>query len=414
MATVGRDTMATGSPESDILGSPPRPMLHDDHRSRRGCHVAIALTAASTGAFLACGGRALDEQRPASPDAASSLVDATAPSDASHAVPPNESGTPAPIAEAGTASGAGPDAPPPSDPCGGSGDVYSLDVEGPQGPLQLGVQRYTNVGVTWYVYAQPGELNLMFESGAGPAGSLQVWGPGNALPAPGTYPQGPSNTGPSLEIADYSEGCNISSGTMTISELASAWPDGGTVSGNVSSLRMSFDVVCGGDTIRGCVRYVGDGPYPHDAGSSGVVTGVPFDAGSSADLLPLCADAGYAIYVAGSGNAAVQGLVGTTGASGTWRAGLTSGSMLDLQAETPLEWGITASSDFVNGSYLAAGNTYTSSPSSSLSIHSDRGGGRARLSLDHERAARQLPARGAHGHGERRSERSTSCSSRST
>jgi hypothetical protein len=59
----------------------------------------------------------------------------------------------------------------------------------------------------------------------------------------------------------------------------------------------------------------------------------------------------------------VNGLVGVTGAKGTWSAGLVSGSILGLKAETPEEWSINAESDPVSGTGLTAGSTYTTSGS---------------------------------------------------
>jgi hypothetical protein len=266
-------------------------------------------------------------------------------------------------ATAGDAPDAGDAAPDDSDPsahCSGSTrDVFYLAFGGAQGPLATGAQTYTNLDATWYAYASPGELNFFVETGAGPGSSFQIWVPNAAPLAPGTYPQG-SNTGPSLDIADYDEGCTITSGTLTVDDIASSWPDGGTLSGNVSSLVMSFDVVCGGDQVRGCVRYTGDGPYP-PGDDGGTTHGSPFDGGSSADLLSLCAAASKAIYVAGTEGTGVNGLVGVTGATGTWSAGLTSGSLLQLKAETPEEWNVTAESDPTSGTGLASGTTYTTS-----------------------------------------------------
>ncbi|MGD0530152.1 MAG: hypothetical protein ABSE49_33770 [Polyangiaceae bacterium] len=49
-----------------------------------------------------------------------------------------------------------------------------------------------------------------------------------------------------------------------------------------------------------------------------------------------------------------------------WSAGLTSGSSLDVKIEGQSDWEITAVSNFVAGSYLEAGTTYTSTPGNNL------------------------------------------------
>ena len=171
--------------------------------------------------------------------------------------------------------------------CSGSTrDVFYMAVGGPQGPLATGVQTYTNLDANWYAYASPGELNFFVDTGGGSGSSFQIWVPGDALLASGTYPLG-SSEALSLDLAVYDEGCTITSGSLTVDEIASSWPDGGTLSGNVSSLLLSFDVVCGSNQVRGCVRYAGDGPYP-PGDDGGTVQGSPFDGGSSADLLSLC------------------------------------------------------------------------------------------------------------------------------
>lgn len=132
-------------------------------------------------------------------------------------------------------------------------DVFYLDVQGPSGPLQLGEITETNAGANWFVALQP-ELNIMLETETGPVGSVQVWTPDSTPVVPGTYPQGSSNKGPSIDVVVVEEGCHLSSGSFTLLDLQYDWPDTST-SGDVSSLLLSFDLVCGDDTLRGCVRY---------------------------------------------------------------------------------------------------------------------------------------------------------------
>jgi hypothetical protein len=132
-------------------------------------------------------------------------------------------------------------------------DVFYLDVQGPSGPLQLGEITETNAGANWFVALQP-ELNIMLETETGPVGSVQVWTPDSTPVVPGTYPQGPSNKGPSIDVVVVEEGCQLSSGSFTLLDLQYDWPDTST-SGDVSSLLLSFDLVCGDDTVRGCIRY---------------------------------------------------------------------------------------------------------------------------------------------------------------
>ncbi len=137
--------------------------------------------------------------------------------------------------------------------CAVGKDVFYLDVQGPSGPLQLGEIMETDVGAHWFVALQP-ELNIMLATETGPVGSVQVWTPDSTPAVPGTYPQGPSNKGPSIDVVVVNEGCHLSSGSFTLLDLQYEWPDS-SVSGDVTSLLLTFDLVCGGDTIRGCVRY---------------------------------------------------------------------------------------------------------------------------------------------------------------
>jgi hypothetical protein len=135
-------------------------------------------------------------------------------------------------------------------------DVFYIDVGGPAGPLQLGeITRIgADAGTNWYVELQP-ELDVMLATATGPVGDVQVWTPDSTPVVPGTYPQGPSNKGPSIDIDIVEEGCHLSSGTLTVVDLQYDWPDGAT-SGDVTSLLLSFDLVCDtNNTLRGCVRY---------------------------------------------------------------------------------------------------------------------------------------------------------------
>lgn len=104
------------------------------------------------------------------------------------------------------------------------------------------------------------------------------------------------------------------------------------------------------------------------------------DAGSwTADPLAApCIDAGYAMVVNANGYAGLRGVYQITGASGTWSAGLSSSSRLEVTILAPARWGITATSDFVNGSYISAGMTYVPGQSDNLPvllIAVDGGGG---------------------------------------
>jgi hypothetical protein len=137
--------------------------------------------------------------------------------------------------------------------CAVGKDVFYLDVQGPSGPLQLGEIMETDVGAHWFVALQP-ELNIMLATETGPVGSVQVWTPDSSPAVPGTYTQGPSNKGPSIDVVVVDEGCHLSSGSFTLLDLRYDWPDS-SVSGDVTSLLLSFDLVCGADTLRGCVRY---------------------------------------------------------------------------------------------------------------------------------------------------------------
>jgi hypothetical protein len=137
--------------------------------------------------------------------------------------------------------------------CSVDQDVFYIDVEGPAGPLQLGEITKTEAGTYWFVELQP-ELNVMLATENGPVGDVQVWTPDSTPVIPGTYPQGPSSTGPTIDVAVVKEGCHLTSGTFTLVDLEYTWPDGST-SGDVTSLLLSFDLVCGSNTLRGCVRY---------------------------------------------------------------------------------------------------------------------------------------------------------------
>ena len=135
----------------------------------------------------------------------------------------------------------------------GGQDVFYLDVEGPSGPLQQGEITKTNSGTSWFVSLQP-ELNVMLAGPTGPVGSIQVWTPDSSPAVPGTYPQGPTAKGTSIDVVVIEQPCHLSSGTLTVLDLQYDWPDGST-SGDVTSLLMSFDLMCGNESLRGCVRY---------------------------------------------------------------------------------------------------------------------------------------------------------------
>jgi hypothetical protein len=132
-------------------------------------------------------------------------------------------------------------------------DVFYIDVGGPPGPLQIGEITHTDVNTHWYVALQP-ELNVMLATADGPVGDVQVWTPDSTPVAPGTYPQGPSTSGPTIDVAVVEQGCHLTSGTFTLLDLQYDWPDG-SASGDVTSVLLSFDLVCGSNTLRGCVRY---------------------------------------------------------------------------------------------------------------------------------------------------------------
>jgi hypothetical protein len=119
--------------------------------------------------------------------------------------------------------------------------------------LQSGEITRTDAGTYWFVALQP-ELEIMLASPTGPVGTIQVWTPDSSPVAPGTYPQGPSSNGTSIDVEVIQQPCHLSSGTLTVVDLAYDWPDGSTM-GDVNSLLMSFDLMCDQDRLRGCVRY---------------------------------------------------------------------------------------------------------------------------------------------------------------
>ena len=137
--------------------------------------------------------------------------------------------------------------------CSVGQDVFYLDVEGPSGPLQHGEITQTNSGTSWFVALQP-ELNVMLATPTGPVGSIQVWTPDSTPVVPGTYPQAASGSGTSIAVVVVEEPCHLSSGTLTVLDLQYNWPDG-SPSGDVTSLLLTFDLMCGTDSLRGCVRY---------------------------------------------------------------------------------------------------------------------------------------------------------------
>jgi hypothetical protein len=137
--------------------------------------------------------------------------------------------------------------------CATGQDVFYLDVGGADGPLQAGEITRTQAATDWFVELQP-ELNIMLATADGPVGDIQVWTPDSSPVTPGTYVQGPSNKGPSIDVVVIEEGCHLVSGTFTLVDLTYDWPDG-SVMGDVTSLLLSFNLVCQGNTIKGCVRY---------------------------------------------------------------------------------------------------------------------------------------------------------------
>jgi len=211
------------------------------HRALAGAFFSISLGASS--AMFACRGPDSNEYEP--PEG---LEDASSSLDAAR------DGM---ISGDGSASADGlavpPDASYPLSRCAVDQDVFYLDVEGPAGPLQLGEIMHTSDGAHWFVSLQP-ELNVMLATETGPVGSIQVWTPSGAPVLPGTYPQGPTSKGPSIDVVVIEEGCQLTSGSFTLLDLQYDWPDTST-SGVVKSLLMSFDLVCDSDTIKGCVRY---------------------------------------------------------------------------------------------------------------------------------------------------------------
>lgn len=153
------------------------------------------------------------------------------------------------------------DAPPDTDasipelaPCAISRDVFYVDVEGPQGTVELGAHTFTETNASWYVSLQP-ELDVMLLSGSSLGAEAQLYTSNDAPPLPGTYPQDSSNTtGPWLSVIIGSTGCGASSGTLTIVDLQYA-PTDASSTVPVTSLAMWFDVQCNIDSYRGCVRY---------------------------------------------------------------------------------------------------------------------------------------------------------------
>jgi hypothetical protein len=137
--------------------------------------------------------------------------------------------------------------------CSISQDVFYIDVTGSQGRLALGESTHTDMGTNWFVELQP-ELNVMLETSTGPVGNIQVWTADSSPAVPGTYPQGSSSQGTTIDLVVIKEGCSVTSGTFTLVDLQYDWPDGST-QGDVTSLLLSFDLTCSGQRLRGCVKY---------------------------------------------------------------------------------------------------------------------------------------------------------------
>ena len=193
---------------------------------------------------IGCGGRSLDGA--GSHDEGDASSDAPMGADVSTAPATDASATEAGPADSGIDADL-------MAPCATARDVFHVDVGGPQGVFQRGMQTYTNLGANWFVYFSP-FLSVRVDTGSGAGGSFDVYTSGTNPLVPGTYPQGGGGPAPWLELAVGSEGCSIESGTFTLAELRTSVVDGGPQS--VESLAMSFDLVCqGAATIRGCVRY---------------------------------------------------------------------------------------------------------------------------------------------------------------
>ena len=209
--------------------------------------LSIALAGACSAMFACSGPNPAGQYHGMGSDDGTSLTDANAdPSDGA-------------AASDGPAPADAPITPPeggysfPLSKCENGQDVFYLDVGGANGPLQAGEITRTQDATNWFVELQP-ELNIMLATANGPVGDIQVWTPDSTPVTPGTYAQGPSNKGPSIDIVVIEQGCHLVSGTFTLVDLKYDWPDG-NVMGDVTSLLLSFDLACQGNTIKGCVRY---------------------------------------------------------------------------------------------------------------------------------------------------------------
>ena len=221
-----------------------------------GSLLALALSPAAN---IGCGGGVLDaggaDASAYSSDGATPHADAHDAAADAVATRPDDGGT-----------AASRDATAPSDPmapCAGDRDVFAYDVLGYPGPFQLGAQRFTNHDAAWRTDLSP-EITVRASSGTGAGGGIDIYMPGGGVPSPGVYPQGSSRhagdagAAPSLSVVIGSEGCALTSGTLTIVELTTL-PATDAGDPRMRSLLASFDVMCAWDTssipVRGCMRF---------------------------------------------------------------------------------------------------------------------------------------------------------------
>ena len=140
--------------------------------------------------------------------------------------------------------------------CANNRNVFWWDVESP-GLFAVGEKRLTNLDASWRTSVSP--LEVSAHAGDGTGARFAVWMPGEVLPQPGVYAQGPftAETGPSLHPVFDAAICAVQSGSVTITELSTATDDGGVT--RLVSLLAAFDVNCQGHSspvpVRGCVRY---------------------------------------------------------------------------------------------------------------------------------------------------------------
>ena len=148
-----------------------------------------------------------------------------------------------------------------------------------------------------------------------------------------------------------------------------------------ASLDASVEASVGGDAAP----FADVGAPNRDGGSQGSRDGslTNIDAGGASDAaldvaeLAPCQPGGYVFYVDGeNGYSGISGPMKITDADGTWSAELVSGSVMILKVAGIAAWGLTASSDFTHGSYIAPG-TYPSTGSNTgswMQVQADGGG----------------------------------------